>query len=138
MKSIIEIVFTIRNLNIIMPAILVFCAFGLKIFREYPLDMVDFISTVIELPMDIIILSLGYMSSYICASPNHIGVGFGMFSIEIAIAIFISGFTKSAISIYQSTKRNKANKIELTIYCSLSYVLAIGAYIVSILIYGGE
>lgn len=38
--------------------------FLLKIFRKYPPDFIDFVSTLIEFPMDIIILALGYISSY--------------------------------------------------------------------------
>ena len=137
MKNFIENIFTIENLNIIMPTVLVVCAFGLKIFRKFPLDIIDFLSIFIELPMDIIILALGYMSSYTCVSTDNIGVGFGMFSVEIVIAIFIFGFSKSAISIFQSTKRDKTSKIAMLLYCSVSYSLAIGFYMVSILIYGG-
>ena len=62
MQDTIENFFTVDNLNIIMPTLLVICAFGLKIFRKYPPDPIDFVSTFIELPMDIIILALGYIS----------------------------------------------------------------------------
>lgn len=113
MKNLVENIFTINNLNIIMPTVLVLCAFGLKIFKKSPPDIVDFISTVIELPMDIIILALGYMSSYTCLSPDNISVGFGMFSVEIVLAIFIFGFSKSSISIFQSTKRDHIAQIEI-------------------------
>lgn len=137
MKNFIENVFTINNLNIIMPTVLVFCAFGLKIFRNSPPDIINFISTVIELPMDIIILALGYMSSYLCLPSSNIAVGFGMFSVEIVISIFVFGFSKSSSSLYLSTKREKNDKIKMGSYCLLSYILAIVSYIVSISIYGG-
>lgn len=137
MKNLVENIFTINNLNIIMPTVLVLCAFGLKIFKKSPPDIVDFISTVIELPMDIIILALGYMSSYTCLSPDNISVGFGMFSVEIVLAIFIFGFSKSSISIFQSTKRDHIAQIEMIVYCLISYVLALGSYIISVSIYGG-
>ena len=71
MQDTIENFFTVDNLNIIMPTLLVICAFGLKIFRKYPPDPIDFVSTFIELPMDIIILALGYISSYICSVLNR-------------------------------------------------------------------
>ena len=54
MQDTIENFFTVDNINIIMPTLLVICAFGLKIFRKYPPDPIDFVSTFIELPMDII------------------------------------------------------------------------------------
>lgn len=38
MQDTIENFFTVDNLNIIMPTLLVICAFGLKIFRKYPPD----------------------------------------------------------------------------------------------------
>lgn len=45
MQDTIENFFTVDNLNIIMPTLLVICAFGLKIFRKYPPDPIDFVST---------------------------------------------------------------------------------------------
>lgn len=136
--TVIKSVFTISNLNIIMPSVLVLCAFGLKIFKKSPPDVIDFISTIIELPMDIIILALGYMSSYICLASTNLGVGFGMFSVEMAISIFVFGFSKASISIFQSTRRDTCARIELFIYCIVSYILAICSYVVSISIYGGQ
>ncbi len=44
MQDTIENFFTVDNLNIIMPTLLVICAFGLKIFRKYPPDPIDFVS----------------------------------------------------------------------------------------------
>lgn len=130
--------FTLDNLNIIMPTLLVICAFGLKIFRKYPPDPVDFVSTLIELPMDIIILSLGYMSSYICSVTGKLAIGFGMFSVEIVLAIFIFGFCKASLALYQSTNRTINAIIEIWVYSIVSYVLAVASYIISVSIYGGK
>ncbi|MGO5388252.1 hypothetical protein ACTQXK_12360 [Catenibacterium mitsuokai] len=113
MQDTIENFFTVDNLNIIMPTLLVICAFGLKIFRKYPPDPIDFVSTFIELPMDIIILALGYISSYICSDAGVLGIGFGIFSVEIVLAIFTFGFCKASIAIYQSTNRTKKAKVLL-------------------------
>lgn len=138
MKSVIENFFTLYNLTIIMPTLLVICAYGLKIFRKYPPDFVDYISAIFELPMDIIILALGYISSYICSVNTNLGVGFGMFSIEIVLAIFIFGFCKASLAIYQSTNRTRKAIFWCGAYCFFSYVLSIIAYYVSISIYGGK
>ena len=113
MQDTIENFFTVDNLNIIMPTLLVICAFGLKIFRKYPPDPIDFVSTFIELPMDIIILALGYISSYICSDAGVLGIGFGIFSVETVLAIFTFGFCKASIAIYQSTNRTKKAKVLL-------------------------
>lgn len=113
MQDTIENFFTVDNLNIIMPTLLVICTFGLKIFRKYPPDPIDFVSTFIELPMDIIILALGYISSYICSDAGVLGIGFGIFSVEIVLAIFTFGFCKASIAIYQSTNRTKKAKVLL-------------------------
>lgn len=138
MQSAIESLFTLDNLSIIMPTLLVICAYGLKIFRKYPPDFVDYISAFFELPMDIIILALGYISSYICSVNTNLGVGFGIFSVEIVLAIFTFGFCKASLAIYQSTNRTKKAIFGCCTYCILSYVLSITAYCVSILIYGGK
>lgn len=138
MQNAIDSFFTLNNLNIIMPTLLVICAFGLKIFRKYPPDPVDLISTLIELPMDIIILSLGYMSSYICSSTGKLAIGFGMFSVEIVLAIFIFGFCKASLALYQSTNRTQIAIIEIWGYCISSYILAVSSYIISVSIYGGK
>lgn len=116
MQDTIENFFTVDNLNIIMPTLLVICAFGLKIFRKYPPDPIDFVSTFIELPMDIIILALGYISSYICSDAGVLGIGFGIFSVEIVLAIFTFGFCKASIAIYQSTNRTKKAKVQMQWY----------------------
>ena len=134
MQDTIENFFTVDNLNIIMPTLLVICAFGLKIFRKYPPDPIDFVSTFIELPMDIIILALGYISS----DTGVLGIGFGIFSVEIVLAIFTFGFCKASIAIYQSTNRTKKAKVQMVIYCLLSYVLAVASYYISVSIYGGK
>ena len=138
MQDTIENFFTVDNLNIIMPTLLVICAFGLKIFRKYPPDPIDFVSTFIELPMDIIILALGYISSYICSDTGVLGIGFGIFSVEIVLAIFTFGFCKASIAIYQSTNRTKKAKVQMVIYCLLSYVLVVASYYISVSIYGGK
>lgn len=138
MHKIMEKLFTLNNLNIIIPSLLVICAFGLKIFRKSPLDLVDFLLTLFELPMDIIILALGYISSYICSDEERTRVGFGVFTIEIVISIFIFGFCKSSCAIFQSTNRTKRAILKIIIYCLLAYVLAVASYCISVSIYGGK
>jgi len=99
--------------------------------------MIDFISTFIELPMDIIILALGYISSYICLSTDNVTVGIGIFSMEIVMGILIFGLSKSSITLFQSTKRDKGSKKKMVIFSLVSYLTATGSYIISVMIYGG-
>lgn len=137
MEQIVKDFFTTNNLNIILPTVLVMYAFCLKIFKKSPPDMIDFISTFIELPMDIIILALGYISSYICLSTDNVTVGIGIFSMEIVMGILIFGLSKSSITLFQSTKRDKGSKKKMVIFSLVSYLTATGSYIISVMIYGG-
>ncbi|MBQ7503895.1 MAG: hypothetical protein IJT79_01065 [Ruminococcus sp.] len=110
--------------NIIIPTIFLGVTFAFKVFRNIPPKRSNIILHIIELPMDLMILDMGFLASYVIFNKNEKAVLFLLVGFLSLVLTF--GFSQTSIAYYQKRSIKTAQVVVLSI---LSYSISIGFYI---------
>ena len=124
-----------RVFEIAMPTLLLFVAFTLKVFVNRKATGDVYVSCLLELPMDVIFLSLGYTISMMLVDVTRLQLGLIMFVIQIMLAIFTFAFCRSSLEAYKS---KSSGRLEIFFPAVASQLISITTYvIVAMILLGG-
>jgi len=128
-----------QDLEIAMAISLLFIAFFLKLCVNRKVTKNVFITSVLELPMDVIFLSLGFTVSMMIVDvdPSRFRLGLFMFMIQLISAVIVIIFCRSSLKAYKDKEASSQLLFALTIVAS--YLLSLITYIiVAIILFGGS
>lgn len=122
-----------QYLNFIMPGVVLLLSFTLKMFIDRSTSGPDAIVSTLELPVDIIFLSISLITGYTLSQGGNPILGFAWFSIYIIGAIIIVVLWRRSIQYFDTNRF-----ILILLIATLNYALSITALVHSIGIISGS
>lgn len=121
---------TKESTECIVLTIIIVAAFLLKLFINRKVNKIIFVGCLLELPMDIVVLSMGYITSFILNNQERLLLGLVVLFGTFVLAFLIYALCRYSLDYYETVGSSRGS---LFLLSGLSHVLAIAVYILSVM-----